>query len=129
MILLKLFKLAHPQRAACIARHSPVPARRQGDRTDFWAVRQAGALELLCEKAVVKHLQPLQNFAARICPFKRIAGEGEHLGGCKSPAYDVVQEKVMQFVRTDNALCFLCDLAFIRRQEFGTCLLYTSRCV
>ena len=41
--------------------------------------------------------------------------------GCKTKTHEIVQEEIVQFVRTNNVLGFLCNFTiFIKRQQFRT---------
>src|SRR4051794_26737051 len=50
---------AQPQGRLGVAGHAPVAARRQADRTDLGAVRQAGPFELVTKETSDERLQPL----------------------------------------------------------------------
>ena len=63
-----------------VGRHAPVAARRQADRADLRAVRQARALELVREESPQKHAEPVANSIGRIIAVElRMLGEEQDL--------------------------------------------------
>jgi len=117
--------------------HAKVSARREGDRTDLRAVRNAAALELLGEEAPVELLQPFFNrvFAVGsdagadvvvLCGEARVAAaesklrEAQDFARFLSPAEEMIEEKVVKLVGTNEVFCLLLDIAIVvGRNQLG----------
>ncbi len=117
--VVEMIELLHPERIDGVGRHTPVAARTERDGADLWSVRQAGALELLGEETAVEVLQPFGDGGAVIAVAHGIAGEAVNLARGEAPAQDVVEEKVMQGIGTDQILRLLADFSVNRRQQLG----------
>src|SRR5262245_39175998 len=111
---------AQPQRRLGVARHAPVPARRQADRAHLRPVRQTRALELVGEEPAHKPLQPLADHLRRVGLLEpRLPGEEKDLLRRRPVAEEVEQEEVVQLIGPHHLLGPLDDLALLaRRQEF-----------
>ena len=87
-------------------------------RADFDTIRLAVSLELLTEEPAVENKKPLFDHCCVIVPGKGTAGKGLDLCRRKAPAQHVVQEEIMQSVRSYKILCLLADpTRRVRRQQ------------
>ncbi len=102
-----MFQLLHPQIPRSVRRHPQITSWRDRDRTDFRAVRQAGPLELLREKPFIKCLFPLQNHLIAVHAREREFCLSVDLARPLSRPEDMVEEKVMQLIRSYKILGLL----------------------
>ena len=89
---LKGLSLTEPQRGCCVARHTPISARREADASDLHAVRQAASLELLSEESAVERHEPLFDHVGLEIVFERAAGKRKYLLRLKSVSENVREE-------------------------------------
>jgi hypothetical protein len=110
-IFLLLFYIVKPQCRYTVGGHSPIPPRREGNRTDFNPVGYARPLKLLGEKSSVEVIQPLFDCGIVINPFKCALCQILYFGGRKTPTHAVIEEKVMQNIWSDYVFRLLRNVA------------------
>src|SRR4029453_99120 len=120
------FKSVEPGAGAGVAGHAPVAAGGEGDGADLGAIGGGAALVLIGEESCEEDAQPLAKLGGRVglCE-SAVLGSGGGFGGEEedarrvgSPAEEVIEEEIDQFVRADRRLGRLHDLARgVGRQE------------
>src|SRR5699024_8276993 len=105
--ILQFFQLLQPDTDAGIARHPQISAGRHCDASHFRTVRQTGTFELLSEKSSVKNLQPFEDHFLFILSLERILCHPVQLLRLIRHTHHIIQEKVMQFVRSYQILRLL----------------------
>ena len=115
----KLIQLSQPERSGGVARHAPIAAGRQRDRTDLRAIREAGTFKLLGEETSIEVPEPVKKRLGVVNTVKSTLCNSEHFARLITAADAVEEIKVMQQIGTDKFLCFLCDFFAVRREQFG----------
>ncbi len=114
------FYLFQPEPRYRIARHTPVSTWREADGTDFGAVRQATAFELLLEEAAEEGVEPFLDRGLVVDACEGFLRQEKDFGRMGTEAQEMVEEEVVQFVRADQVLCLLFDIAvLVCRDQFG----------
>ena len=65
-------------------------------------------------------VQPFVDGFFVVLSFKCINRQSEYFLRCKSASEHIVEEEIMEFVRSHDIFCFLGDLSFFWRQKFRT---------
>src|SRR5690606_23580191 len=112
--------LRDPALDACIRRHAPISARRQGDLPDLGCIRRARTFELIVEEPAHEDLQPALQHGELVSPREGHLREVEDARGRRAVAHEMIEVEIVQFVGTDRVLRELGDFAFRSRgQELG----------
>ena len=102
-----MLQFLHPDTGTGIGRHTQIATRRYRYRTYLRSIRQAGTFELLTEKSAIKSFQPFLNGFCIISSGKSIVCQTINLFRGTSETQNVIQEEIMQFIRSHNILCLL----------------------
>lgn len=87
---LQLFRLLHPYGGAGIGRHPQITAGGNRHAADLRSVRQAGTLELLRKKSLVKGFEPFQYDIIVIYTLERPACNPVYFRRLKTTAQHIV---------------------------------------
>lgn len=107
------FLLYRPEGVGGVGWHAPVAARGEGYGTDLWTIGEAGTLELLLEEAAKEGLQPVVDGVVVVDAVEGVEGEEEELLGRETEAQEMIEEEIVQFVRSDEVFCLLLDVAVL----------------
>ena len=115
----KLFNFGKPQRTCGIGRHLPRASGREGNLSNLRTVRQARTLELLCKETLEEYLQPLLQYFIAVFFAPSILCHTVKLCRGEAVANEIIEIKIVQFIRANQVLGLLCNLSVgIRREQF-----------
>ena len=104
-------RLSYPQLRRGIARHAPIATRRKAYGAHLRPVGHRGTFELLVEEATQKCYQPFLDGLGGILVLEGTARHEEKTSRTEAETHEVIQEEVVQLVRTNEVLGLLRDVA------------------
>ena len=104
-----------------IAWHTPVTSRTDGDTSYLWTIGQTRTFELLIEEPAEKGLQPFFDGFSIVYSVKYGLCQKVYFRRAEAESQKIVQEKVVEFIRTYQIFRFLFDFSIlICRYQFRT---------
>src|SRR2546426_12556258 len=99
-----------------MGRHPPAaPRRERAARADLGGIGQAVALELAREEATQEGEEPAADVAQGVAPPERVDRHAGDALRAEAEAHEVVQEEVVEIIRSHELLGQLADLTVHRR--------------
>ena len=108
-----MLQILEPQDAGGVAGHAPVTTGREADTADLGAIGQTGTLELLGEETAAEGLKPLLDNLFVVETGESFGGHAENLGRTEAKAQEIIQEEVVQLVRSHQVFGLLTDIALL----------------
>ena len=99
----------HPIAKTRVAGHAPIGTWRQRNRTDFRAVRNATALELLRKESLDKDGERLVDFLIGMLASEGIFREVAEFFGSGAVFCEMIQEEIVNFVSAQDVFRLLRD--------------------